>query len=92
VLLEAHRVLPGCDVHVAQIDLPAVDLGVAVRQIGPARAHRLDLGAGEGKARLDLPIDRVIEPGLPVIGEHQLGALLLLVGRCGLLGRATIRS
>src|SRR5205814_7084885 len=55
-----------------QPGLAAVDARVAVGEVRPARADRLDLRAGEGEARLELAIDRVVEARLPVVGEHDL--------------------
>src|SRR3990170_1447222 len=64
------------DVGVDQIKLAALARGIGVRDIGPAGAERLYLGAHQRDARLELLLDVVVEARLPVLGD-ELAALAL---------------
>src|SRR4051812_15476201 len=69
------------DVSVVQPRLAPVDLDEAVGQRGAALAQRLDLGAHEDQPGLEGVDDRVVVPGLLVLGDDlALAALLPVLG------------
>src|SRR5262249_32734402 len=72
-----------------------VDLDEPVGQRGPSLTQRLDLGAGEHESGLVGVDDRVVVPGLLVLGDDLALAALLAVpglrGPSALLGLGLLR-
>ena len=70
----------GRDVAVDQPQLGAFDGGVAFGDVGLALAQRLDLGAFQHDAGLEVVLDEVVVAGLAVLGRDAAARALLFRG------------
>src|SRR4249920_793538 len=66
--------------------LAALDPGIGLLQADLAGPDALDLGAGQGDARLDVFFDVVLVVGLPIEGHRVLAHQLPSGSRCGTTG------
>ena len=66
------------DMSVDQVErATALVRRIGIGDVGPPRAQRLHLGAGQHEAGLERVLDRVVEAGFAVFGD-ELAALALL--------------